>query len=174
MEANDNLENDLFEHFQFKADKGQEPLRVDKYLMNRIENSSRNKIQIAAKNGSIFINEQTAKSNQKVKPGDFVKVMFSHPPYENLLVGEKMLLDIVYEDKNLLVVNKPAGLVVHPGHGNYSGTLLNGLIDHFKNLPQNKDGRPGLVHRIDKDTSGLLVVAKDEKSMTNLAKQFFS
>ena len=108
-----------------------------------------------------------------MKPGDLIKVMFSHPPYENLLVGEKMSLDIVYEDKHLLVVNKPSGLVVHPGHGNYSGTLLNGLIDHFENLPQNKDGRPGLVHRIDKDTSGLLVVAKDEKSMTNLAKQFF-
>ncbi|MDC0377970.1 RluA family pseudouridine synthase [Flavobacteriaceae bacterium] len=173
MEGSDNLDSELFEHFQFKADKGQEPLRVDKYLMNRIENSSRNKIQIAAKNGSIFINEQIVKSNHKVKPGDLVKVMFTHPPYENLLVGEKMLLNIVHEDKNLLVVNKPAGLVVHPGHGNYSGTLLNGLIHHFNNLPQNKEGRPGLVHRIDKDTSGLLVIAKDEISMTNLAKQFF-
>ena len=128
MEGSDNLDSELFEHFQFKADKGQEPLRVDKYLMNRIENSSRNKIQIAAKNGSIFINEQIVKSNHKVKPGDLVKVMFMHPPYENLLVGEKMLLNIVHEDKNLLVVNKPAGLVVHPGHGNYSGTLLNGLL----------------------------------------------
>ena len=108
----------------------------------------------------IFINEQIVKSNHKVKPGDLVKVMFTHPPYENLLVGEKMSLDIIHEDKNLLVVNKPAGLVVHPGHGNYNGTLLNGLIHHFDNLPQNKDGRPGLVHRIDKDTSGLLVVAK--------------
>ena len=173
MIENNNLDSELFEHFQFRADKGQEPLRVDKYLMNRIENSSRNKIQVAAKNGSIFINEQVVKSNHKVKPGDLIKVMFTHPPYENLLVGEKMPLDIVYEDKHLLVVNKPSGLVVHPGHGNYNGTLLNGLIDHFENLPQNKDGRPGLVHRIDKDTSGLLVVAKDEKSMTNLAKQFF-
>ena len=99
--------------------------------------------------------------------------MFSHPPYENLLVGEEMNLDIIHEDKNLLVVNKPAGLVVHPGHGNYDGTLLNGLINHFENLPQNKDGRPGLVHRIDKDTSGLLVIAKDEVSMTDLAKQFY-
>jgi len=99
--------------------------------------------------------------------------MFSHPPYENLLVGEKMDLDILFEDENLLVVNKPAGLVVHPGHGNYNGTLLNGLIYHFKNLPFNSDGRPGLVHRIDKDTSGLLVIAKDERSMTDLAKQFY-
>ena len=167
------LENDLFEHYQFIADKGQEPLRVDKYLMNRVENATRNKIQNAAKEGSIYVNNKVVKSNYKVKPGDIVKVMFSHPPYENLLVGEKMDLDILFEDENLLVVNKPAGLVVHPGHGNYKGTLLNGLIYHFKNLPFNSDGRPGLVHRIDKDTSGLLVIAKDECSMTDLAKQFY-
>ncbi len=167
------LESDLFEHYQFIADKGQEPLRVDKYLMNRVENATRNKIQNAAKEGSIYVNDKLVKSNYKVKPGDIVKVMFSHPPYENLLVGEKMDLDILFEDENLLVVNKPAGLVVHPGHGNYKGTLLNGLIYHFKNLPFNSDGRPGLVHRIDKDTSGLLVIAKDERSMTDLAKQFY-
>ncbi|MBL6648971.1 MAG: RluA family pseudouridine synthase [Flavobacteriaceae bacterium] len=167
------LENDLFEHYHFKADNGQEPLRVDKYLMNRIENATRNKIQNAVKEGSIYVNNKIVKSNYKVKPGDFIKVMFSHPPYDNLLVGEKMDLDIVYEDENLLVINKPAGLVVHPGHGNYSGTLLNGLIYHFKNLPFNGEGRPGLVHRIDKDTSGLLVIAKDESSMTDLAKQFY-
>ena len=167
------LESDLFEHYQFIADKGQEPLRVDKYLMNRVENATRNKIQNAAKEGSIYVNDKLVKSNYKVKPGDIVKVMFSHPPYENLLVGEKMDLDILFEDENLLVVNKPAGLVVHPGHGNYKGTLLNGLIYHFKNLPFNSDGRPGLVHRIDKDTSGLLVIAKDECSMTDLAKQFY-
>ena len=167
------LESDLFEHYQFIADKGQEPLRVDKYLMNRVENATRNKIQNAAKEGSIYVNDKIVKSNYKVKPGDIVKVMFSHPPYENLLVGEKMDLDILFEDENLLVVNKPAGLVVHPGHGNYKGTLLNGLIYHFKNLPFNSDGRPGLVHRIDKDTSGLLVIAKDERSMTDLAKQFY-
>jgi len=173
MDQSNNLENDLFEHYQFKADKGQEPLRIDKFLMNRIENSTRNKIQNAAKNGAIYSNDKIVKSNYKVKPGDVVRVLFSHPPYENLLIGEEMYLDIVFEDKNLLVLNKPAGLVVHPGHGNYSGTLLNGLINHFKNLPHNKEGRPGLVHRIDKDTSGLLVVAKDEKSMTDLAKQFY-
>ena len=173
MIKNKVLESDLFEHFQFKADKGQEPLRVDKYLMNRVENATRNKIQNAAKEGSIYVNNKVVKSNYKVKPGDIVKVMFSHPPYENLLVGEKMDLDILFEDENLLVVNKPAGLVVHPGHGNYNGTLLNGLIYHFKNLPFNSDGRPGLVHRIDKDTSGLLVIAKDERSMTDLAKQFY-
>ena len=165
--------NELFEHYQFKADKGQEPLRVDKFLINRIENASRNKIQSAAKNGFIFVNQKSVKSNYKVKPGDITKVMFSHPPYENLLIAEEMPLNIIYEDKSLLVINKPSGIVVHPGHGNYNGTLLNGLIHHFKNLPSNKDGRPGLVHRIDKDTSGLLVIAKTEFSMTNLAKQFY-
>ena len=171
----DDLENnnDLFEHHQFKADSGQEPLRVDKFLMNRIENATRNKIQQAAKSGFIFVNEKNVKSNYKVKPGDVAKVMFAYPPYENLLIGEKMPLEIVFEDDTLLVINKPPGLVVHPGHGNYSGTLLNGLISHFENLPSNKDGRPGLVHRIDKDTSGLLVVAKTEESMTHLAKQFY-
>ena len=171
----DDLENnnDLFEHHQFKADSGQEPLRVDKFLMNRIENATRNKIQQAAKSGFIFVNEKNVKSNYKVKPGDLAKVMFAYPPYENLLIGEKMPLEIVFEDDSLLVINKPPGLVVHPGHGNYSGTLLNGLISHFENLPSNKDGRPGLVHRIDKDTSGLLVVAKTEESMTHLAKQFY-
>jgi len=165
--------NELFEHYQFKADKGQEPLRVDKFLMNRIENATRNKIQNAAKNGFIFVNQKSVKSNYKVKPGDITKVMFSHPPFENLLVAEDIPLNIVYEDASLLVINKPPGIVVHPGHGNYSGTLLNGLIHYFKNLPSNKDGRPGLVHRIDKDTSGLLVIAKTEFSMTNLAKQFY-
>ena len=165
--------NELFEHYQFKADKGQEPLRVDKFLINRIENASRNKIQSAAKNGFIFVNQKSVKSNYKVKPGDITKVMFSHPPYENLLIAEEMPLNIIYEDKSLLVINKPPGIVVHPGHGNYNGTLLNGLIHYFKNLPSNEDGRPGLVHRIDKDTSGLLVIAKTEFSMTNLAKQFY-
>ena len=171
-EGNEDSSKDLFEHYQFLADSGQEPLRVDKFLMNRIENATRNKIQNAAKSGFILVNENSVKSNYKVKPGDITKVMFSHPPYENLLVGEDIPINVVYEDECLLVVNKPQGIVVHPGHGNYSGTLLNGLIHHFKNLPSNKDGRPGLVHRIDKDTSGLLVVAKTEISMTNLAKQF--
>ena len=171
---NNNISSsDLFEHFQFDIDKGQEPLRVDKFLMNRIENATRSKIQKAAKNGFIFINNVSVKSSQKVKPLDSVKVMFSHPPHENLLKPENISLDIVYEDKDLIIVNKSPGIVVHPGHGNYSGTLLNGLIYHFKNLPNNKEGRPGLVHRIDKDTSGLLVVAKNELTMTDLAKQFF-
>ena len=165
--------DELFEHFSFLADKGQEPVRVDKFLMNRIENATRNKIQKAAKSGYIFSNENPVKQNYKVKPGDNIKVMFHYPPYENLIVGEKIDIDIVYEDNDILVVNKPPNQVVHPGHGNYSGTLLNGLIYHNENLPENRDGRPGLVHRIDKDTSGLLVVAKSDIALTKLSEQFF-
>lgn len=163
----------LHEHFSFTADKGQEPLRVDKYLMNRIENATRNKIQQAAKEGSIFVNDVAVKSNYKVKGGDVVRVLFTHPPYEHLLVAEDLPLDIVYEDESVIVVNKKAGMVVHPGHGNYSSTLINGLMYHFENLPKNQQERPGLVHRIDKDTSGLLVVAKTEHALTHLSKQFF-
>lgn len=163
----------LYEHYTFTADSGQQPLRVDKFLMNRIENATRNKIQQAAKAGSVHVNDLAVKSNYKVKGGDKVQVLFAHPPYENLLVGEEIPLDIVYEDDTLVVVNKAAGMVVHPGHGNYSGTLLNALLYHFDSLPLNANERPGLVHRIDKDTSGLLVVAKTEQAMTHLAKQFF-
>jgi 23S rRNA pseudouridine1911/1915/1917 synthase len=164
---------ELYEHHSFTATAGQEPLRVDKFLMNFIENATRNKIQQSAKDGNIYVNDKSVKSNYKVKGNDVVRVMFEHPPHENLLVGEDIPLDIVYEDDDLLVVNKPAGMVVHPGHGNYSGTLINALIHHIDNLPTNSDDRPGLVHRIDKDTSGLLVVAKTEHAMTHLAKQFF-
>ncbi|MDG1762962.1 MAG: RluA family pseudouridine synthase [Flavobacteriaceae bacterium] len=169
--ANDS--DGLYEHYSFNADQGQSPLRVDKFLMSRIEKVTRNKIQQAAKAGSIFVNEQVVKSNYKVKAGDQVKVLFAHPPYDNLLTPEPLDLEIIYEDDILVVLNKPAGLVVHPGHGNYSGTLLNGLLHHFQQLPKNSNNRPGLVHRIDKDTSGLLVVAKTEEAMTHLAKQFF-
>ncbi len=170
LEAN---QDDLYEHHHFVASSGQEPLRVDKFLMNFIENATRNKIQQAAKDGGVFVNDIPVKSNYKVKPNDVVRVLFAHPPYEQLLTPENIPLDIVYEDDVLLVVNKPAGMVVHPGHGNYSGTLINALIYHFDNLPNNSSDRPGLVHRIDKDTSGLLVVAKTEAAMTHLAKQFF-
>jgi len=169
----DENDDELYEHYSFKADKGQSPLRVDKFLMNFIQNATRNKIQQAAKNGNIYVNGVAVKSNHKVKGNDVVRVLFTHPPYEYLLVGENIPLDIVYEDDALLVVNKPAGMVVHPGHGNYSGTLINALIYHFENLPMNSDNRPGLVHRIDKDTSGLLVIAKTEDAMNHLAKQFF-
>lgn len=165
--------DDLYEHFRFVADKGQQPLRVDKYLMNRIENATRNKIQNAAKAGNIYVNDLPVKSNYKVKALDVVTVLFEHPPYEYLLVPENIPIDVIYEDDAVLVVDKPAGMVVHPGHGNYSGTLINALTFHFENLPNNSSNRPGLVHRIDKDTSGLLVIAKTEAAMTHLAKQFF-
>ncbi|MCE2611417.1 RluA family pseudouridine synthase [Flavobacteriaceae bacterium D16] len=166
-------EDDLFEHYKFNASKGQEPLRVDKFLMNFIENATRNKIQQAAKAGHIWVNGTPVKQNYRVKADDEVKVLFEHPPYEFLLVPEDLPLDVVYEDDALLLVNKPAGMVVHPGHGNYSGTLVNALAYHFEKLPVNSNNRPGLVHRIDKDTSGLLVVAKTEEAMTHLAQQFF-
>lgn len=166
--------DELFEHYRFVADKGQQPLRVDKYLMNKIENATRNKIQQAAKDGNIHVNDSPVKQNYKVKGGDVVQVLFEHPPYEFLLTPEDIPLDIVFEDEAVVVVNKPAGMVVHPGHGNYSGTLINALTFHFDNLPNNSSNRPGLVHRIDKDTSGLLVIAKTEEVMTNLSKQFFN
>ena len=164
--------NSLFEHFSFQVDKGQAPLRIDKYLMNFVENATRTKIQAAAKNGCIKVNGVVVKSNYKVKPLDDIRVLFEYPPHENLLVAENIDLDIVYEDDDLVVVNKPAGMVVHPGHGNYSGTLINALIYHFENLPKNSSNRPGLVHRLDKDTSGLLVIAKNDESMFHLSNQF--
>ena len=164
--------NSLFEHYSFTVDKGQTPLRIDKYLMNFVENATRTKIQAAAKSGSIQVNGNVVKSNYKVKPKDEIKVLFEFPPNENELLPENIELNIVYEDKELVVVNKPAGMVVHPGHGNYSGTLINALIYHFKHLPNNSSNRPGLVHRIDKETSGLLVIAKTETAMIDLSEQF--
>ena len=164
--------DDLYEHFTFTVGKGQKPLRIDKYVMGKIENATRNKIQTAAKNGGILVNNQPVKSNYKVRPLDEIRVLFTHPPHENLLVGENIPLDVVFEDEDLLVVNKPAGMVVHPGHGNYSGTLINAIIYRFDNLPNNSSDRPGLVHRIDKDTSGLLVIAKTEHAMAHLSMQF--
>lgn len=169
-----NKEDELYEHHKILAPKGQKPLRVDKFLMNFIENATRNKIQQAAKDGNVWVDGAIVKQNYKVKAGEEVKVMFEHPPHEFLLVPEDIPIDIVYEDDVLLVVNKPAGMVVHPGHGNYSGTLINALLHHTKNLALNSNERPGLVHRIDKDTSGLLLVAKTEAAMTHLSKQFFN
>ena len=166
------LEDELFEHFRFEVPKGQASLRIDKYLMNLIQNATRNKIQIAATEGNIFVNDATVKSNYKVKANDVVRVMLTHPPYENHIIPENIPLDVVYEDDTLLLINKLPGMVVHPGHGNYTGTLVHALAYHFDNLPMNSSERPGLVHRIDKDTSGLLVIAKTEASMTHLAKQF--
>jgi 23S rRNA pseudouridine1911/1915/1917 synthase len=160
------------EHHHFIAGNDQKPLRIDKYLMNFIENATRNKIQQGIKEGAVTVNGEEVKSNYKVKPQDEISVSFDHPTHEQLLVAEDITLDIVYEDDHLVVVNKPAGMVVHPGHGNYSGTLINALIHHFENLPNNSSNRPGLVHRIDKDTSGLLVVAKTEHAMYYLSAQF--
>lgn len=172
MSFNEDIEEGLFEHFRFEAGKGQAPLRVDKFLMNLIENATRNKIQQAASNGNIFVNEIPVKSNHKVKASDIVRVLMEEPPFENKIIPENIPLNIVYEDDTLLVINKEPGLVVHPGHGNYTGTLVNALAYHFENLPLNSSERPGLVHRIDKDTSGLLVVAKTEWAMADLQRQF--
>ncbi|TAJ14218.1 RluA family pseudouridine synthase [Marinilabiliaceae bacterium JC017] len=166
---------ELFEHYRFVADPGQTLLRVDKFLVNRIENASRNKIQEAATGGFIRVNERPVKSNYKVKPNDVVSVVMAYPPREIEIIPENIPLDIVYEDDHLLVVNKKPGMVVHPGYGNYTGTLVNALAWHLKDLPlfNSDDPRPGLVHRIDKDTSGLLVVAKTEQAKNHLARQFF-
>ncbi len=169
----DNVEEEgLFEHFRFDVPKGQLLLRIDKYLMNMIQNATRNKIQSAATSGDIYVNDIAVKSNYKVKPGDVIRILLTHPPYENRIDPEDIPLDIVYEDDALLLLNKEPGMVVHPGHGNYTGTLVHALAFHFDNLPMNSSERPGLVHRIDKDTSGLLVIAKTEAAMTHLAKQF--
>lgn len=168
-------DKELFEHFKFVADKGQALLRVDKFLLDRLENTSRNKIQTAAKAGSIVANGLVIKSNYKVKPLDVIQMVLPEPPKILKLIPEDIPIEIVYEDEDLVIVNKEAGLVVHPGYGNYRGTLVNALIHHFGQLPETSelDNRPGLVHRIDKNTSGLLVIAKKEMAMTHLAKQFF-
>lgn len=167
---------ELWEHYRFTAEKGQALLRVDKFLVSHIDKTSRNRIQQAADAGCILVNGKPVKSNYRVKPFDVVSLVMDRPKYELEIIPEDIPLDIVYEDDALLVVNKPAGLVVHPGHGNYSGTLVNALAYHFRDNPDYdvSDPRLGLVHRIDKDTSGLLVVAKTPDAKTNLGKQFFN
>lgn len=167
---------EMFEHFRFVADKGQQLLRVDKFLVDHMQKASRNRIQQAAEAGCILANGKAVKSNYRVKPGDVISIVMDRPRYEFEIVAEDIPLDIVYEDRHVLVVNKPAGLVVHPGHGNYTGTLVNALAWHFRDTPDYdvNDPRLGLVHRIDKDTSGLLVVAKTPDAKTNLGRQFFN
>lgn len=167
---------EYYEHFRFVADKGQELLRVDKFLVARLQKSSRNRVQQAAEAGCILVNGKAVKSNYRVKPLDVVQVVMDRPRYEFEIVAQDIPLDIVYEDRYVLVVNKPAGLVVHPGHGNYDGTLVNALAWHFRDTPDYdvNDPRLGLVHRIDKDTSGLLVVAKTPDAKTDLGRQFFN
>ncbi len=170
-------ERELYEHFRFVADKGQALLRVDKFLVARMEKgSSRNRIQQAAEAGCILVNGNPVKSNYRVKPLDVVSIVMDRPRYEFEIIPQDIPLDVVYEDDTVLVVNKPAGLVVHPGHGNYSGTLVNALAYYFRNTPDYdvNDPRLGLVHRIDKDTSGLLVIAKTPEAKTNLGMQFFN
>ena len=165
----------LYEHYRLIVDQGQSQLRIDKYLVNRLDNASRSRIQAAADGGCILVNGISVKPNYKVKPGDEISVVMDFPRRELQIIPEEIPLNIVYEDDQLLVINKPAGLVVHPGHGNYSGTLVNGLAWHFRDLPlfNSDDPRPGLVHRIDKNTSGLLVVAKTEQAKNRLSLQFY-
>jgi len=168
-------EQDLYEHLRILVDKGQTLLRIDKFLMHRIENASRNRIQNAIEQGNVLVNEKAIKASYKVKPLDVISVVLPHPPRDTEVYPEELSLNIIYEDDDVLVVNKEAGMVVHPGYNNYTGTLVNGLVFHFQQLPTlpGNDGRPGLVHRIDKDTSGLLLISKNERSMTYLARQFF-
>ncbi|MFY0601930.1 MAG: RluA family pseudouridine synthase [Cyclobacteriaceae bacterium] len=171
----ENQEEELFEYQVIKADPKQALLRVDKFLMDRLPNVTRSKIQTGIKEGFVKVNGEPTKANYKVHPGDEVSVYLAEPPRDDEVIPEDIPLDIVYEDEHLLIVNKPAGMVVHPAYQNWTGTLVNALAYHFQNLPemQGNEGRPGLVHRIDKDTSGLLVIAKTEAGMSGLAKQFF-
>lgn len=169
-------EEELYEHYKFKADPGQEIIRIDKFLIDRVPNTSRNKIQCSAKNGNIHVNGKAVKQNYKVKPADEIAIVLPYPIREITLIPQNIPIEIAYEDEDLLVVNKPSNMVVHPGYGNYKDTLVNALVYYINNLPKPPSdyfGRPGLVHRIDKNTTGLLVVAKTEMALTHLAKQFF-
>jgi 23S rRNA pseudouridine1911/1915/1917 synthase len=175
FEIDDFSENEeLFEHYSFVAAPGQKPLRVDKFLGNLMERTSRNRLQVAARAGSIRVNDLPVKSNYRVKAGDRVALVLAFPPREIELLPENIPLDILYQDADLIVLNKTAGLVVHPGYGNYTGTLVNALMYLFDNLPVAAEKkRPGLVHRLDKNTSGVMVVAASDYAMTHLANQFF-
>lgn len=168
-------QTELFEHFRFVVDKGQSLNRIDKYLMAKIENASRNRIQNAAHAGNILVNDRPVKPNYKVKPLDVISIVMAHPPRDTEIYPEKIPIDLVFEDDHILVVNKKPGMVVHPGHGNFTGTLQNALLYHMQQGPlgDHPDNRPFLVHRIDKDTSGIMLVAKTELAQTRLAKQFF-
>lgn len=166
---------ELFEHHRIVVDKGQQVMRIDKYLVNRMVNTSRSKIQAAAEAGNILVNELAVKSNYKIKPEEVISIVLPHPPRDTEILPEDIPLDVIFEDEHILVINKTAGLVVHPGVGNYTGTLINALYYYFRDLPlfQTGDMRPGLVHRLDKNTSGILLIAKTELSLNRLAKQFF-
>jgi 23S rRNA pseudouridine1911/1915/1917 synthase len=168
-------QQELFEHFRFQADPGQTMIRIDKFLADRLMNASRTRIQNAANAGNILVNNNQVKPNYKIKPGDIVQVVLPTPPREVDLIPENIPLNIIYEDDDVLVVNKEPGMVVHPAHGNYTGTLVNALMWHFRDLPLFNTGesRPGLVHRLDKNTSGILVIAKNEYALNRLSKQFY-
>lgn len=174
-EAEEPLEGALFEHFHLVVDPGQTLIRIDKFLSDRLKNATRSRLQAAADDGKVLVNSVPVKSSYRVKPGDEISIVMDYPRRELKIIPEDIPLNIIYEDDSLIVLNKPAGLVVHPGHGNYSGTLVNALAWHFRELPlfNSDDPRPGLVHRIDKNTSGLLVVAKTLDAKVNLAQQFF-
>lgn len=166
--------SELYEHFRFVVDRGQSPLRIDKYLMAKIENASRNRIQNSAHAGNILVGDVVVKPNYKVKPLDVITIVMAYPPRDTEVYPENIPIDVVFEDNDIIVVNKAPGMVVHPGHGNFSGTLQNALLYHLQqNNPDNPDAKPYLVHRIDKDTSGIMLIAKNELAQTRIAKQFF-
>lgn len=178
IEENDIQEaedQDFYEHLNVVVDKGQSLVRIDKFLTQRIENTSRNRIQNVIDAGGVLVNGNPVKGSYKVKPFDVVSIVLPHPPRDNEVYPEDLPINIIYEDDDVIMINKAAGMVVHPGFNNYSGTLVNALVYHFQQLPQlpGNEGRPGLVHRIDKDTSGLLLVSKNERAITYLAKQFY-
>ncbi len=174
LQPEEDLKDELYEHYRYTVDKGQELTRIDKFLMDRIERVSRNKLQQAMHAGNVLVNEKPVKPNYKIKPYDEIVIVLSTPVKEFKLLAENIPLQVVYEDDTVIVINKKAGMVVHPGLGNYTGTLVNALLHHFKDLPQGKEPiRPGIAHRIDKFTSGLIIVAKTEYALAHLAKQFF-
>ena len=173
-DSDDEENNDLYEHLNYTVDGNQVPLRIDKYLMFFRKNATRNKISQACRAGNVAVNGDPVKQNYRVKPGDEISVFLAHPPRDNVITPQDIPLDIIYEDDDLLVIDKKPGMVVHPGHGNWDGTMINALAFHLEKNDQRSDlDRVGLVHRIDKDTSGLLVVAKNEYALSHLAKQFF-
>jgi len=166
-------DDDLFEHHRVIADKGQGQVRIDKFLFDRLEKTSRTRIQDACDNGFVRVNGTPVKSSYKIKPLDVITMEMPYPVREIELIPENIPLEIIFEDEDLIILNKPSNMVVHPGHGNYSGTLVNALIYHFQNLPVRSDAHPGLVHRLDKNTTGVMVIAKTDQALINLSKQFF-
>ncbi len=169
-------EQELFEHHRIVCDPNQSLIRLDKFLFDRLAHTSRNRIQVAAKAGNVLVNEKPAKPSQKVKPGDTISIVLPYPQRDTEIQPEDIPLSVLYEDDHILVIDKQAGLVVHPGHGNWYGTLVNALLFHFGKLPSTPGAeipRPGLVHRLDKDTSGVMVIGKTEEALTHLARQFF-